>query len=251
MLPDRIPSPPTPRSPGCPTSRASPERRHGAGLRAGRQGAARPSARPDRARRRPSRSRYASRTASIRRSRGRSVARCDHERGRASRRLDPPRSLTASGGPSSSRWRGRATACSTATSYVAVCTEEAPRGRLVRIPIATAADRQTWVELIPESDARAPLRPAGGRAARRRCAARGVLGRDRAVARRSQRGARASRSLGSSRARRPTALPSRRPRTRVRVSPGTRMGSRLCSVRPTARAGLYRYERGLRARSSS
>ena len=36
--------------------------------------------------------------------------------------------------------------------YVAVCTEEAPRGRLVRIPIATAADRQTWTELIPESD---------------------------------------------------------------------------------------------------
>ena len=28
--------------------------------------------------------------------------------------------------------------------YVAVCTEDAPRGRLVRIPIATAADRETW-----------------------------------------------------------------------------------------------------------
>ncbi len=36
--------------------------------------------------------------------------------------------------------------------YVAVCTEDAPRGRLVRIPIATAADRGTWSELIAESD---------------------------------------------------------------------------------------------------
>ena len=35
--------------------------------------------------------------------------------------------------------------------YVAVCTEARP-GRLVRIPIATAADRQTWSELIPDSD---------------------------------------------------------------------------------------------------
>jgi prolyl oligopeptidase len=36
--------------------------------------------------------------------------------------------------------------------YVAVCTEQAPRGRLVRIPVRTAADRQTWSELIPQSD---------------------------------------------------------------------------------------------------
>jgi len=35
-------------------------------------------------------------------------------------------------------------------TYVAVCTEGAPRGRLVAIPVATAADRETWVELIPE-----------------------------------------------------------------------------------------------------
>ena len=84
--------------------------------------------------------------------RGRTVARGDHERGRASRRLDPARSRTATGGRSCSTSQARATASSTATSYVAVCTEEAPRGRLVRIPIATAADRQTWSELIPESD---------------------------------------------------------------------------------------------------
>ena len=37
-------------------------------------------------------------------------------------------------------------------AYVAVCTERAPRGRLVRIPIATAAQRETWEELIPEGD---------------------------------------------------------------------------------------------------
>jgi len=35
-------------------------------------------------------------------------------------------------------------------TYVAVCTEGTPRGRLVRIPVATAADRGTWTELIPE-----------------------------------------------------------------------------------------------------
>lgn len=38
-------------------------------------------------------------------------------------------------------------------TYVAIVTEDAPRGRLVSIPIATAADRSTWVDLIPESDA--------------------------------------------------------------------------------------------------
>ena len=37
-------------------------------------------------------------------------------------------------------------------TYVAVCTERAPRGRLVRIPVATATDRDTWTELIPEGD---------------------------------------------------------------------------------------------------
>ncbi len=37
-------------------------------------------------------------------------------------------------------------------SYVAVCTDGAPRGRLVRIPLASATDRQTWVELIAESE---------------------------------------------------------------------------------------------------
>jgi len=36
--------------------------------------------------------------------------------------------------------------------YVAVCTEGAPRGRLVRIPVATAALRETWEEVIPEGD---------------------------------------------------------------------------------------------------
>ena len=37
-------------------------------------------------------------------------------------------------------------------SYVAVCTDGAPRGRLVRIRLASATDRQTWVELIAESE---------------------------------------------------------------------------------------------------
>ena len=37
-------------------------------------------------------------------------------------------------------------------TYVAVCTEGAARGRLVRIPIATAALRETWVELLPEGE---------------------------------------------------------------------------------------------------
>ncbi len=36
--------------------------------------------------------------------------------------------------------------------YVAVCTEDAPRGRLVRIPVATASDRATWQELLPEDE---------------------------------------------------------------------------------------------------
>ena len=37
-------------------------------------------------------------------------------------------------------------------AYVAVCTEGTPRGRLVRIPIATATARETWVELIAEGE---------------------------------------------------------------------------------------------------
>lgn len=37
--------------------------------------------------------------------------------------------------------------------YVAVCSEGAPRGRLVSVPLATAEDRATWHELRPESDA--------------------------------------------------------------------------------------------------
>src|SRR5262245_15853672 len=37
--------------------------------------------------------------------------------------------------------------------YVAICTEGAPRGRLVAIPILTATDRSTWRELVPESEA--------------------------------------------------------------------------------------------------
>jgi prolyl oligopeptidase len=38
-------------------------------------------------------------------------------------------------------------------AYVAVATDEAPRGRLVSVPIATGADRSTWTELVPESEA--------------------------------------------------------------------------------------------------
>jgi len=36
--------------------------------------------------------------------------------------------------------------------YVCVSTHGAPNGRLVRIPVATARDMETWVELVPESD---------------------------------------------------------------------------------------------------
>ncbi len=36
--------------------------------------------------------------------------------------------------------------------YVAVVTEGAPYGRLVRFPLETAHDRSTWVELLPESE---------------------------------------------------------------------------------------------------
>ena len=35
--------------------------------------------------------------------------------------------------------------------YVAVTTEDAPCGRLVRIPLASGRDRATWTELLPES----------------------------------------------------------------------------------------------------
>jgi prolyl oligopeptidase len=35
--------------------------------------------------------------------------------------------------------------------YVTVTTEDAPRGRLVRIPLVTGHDRTTWTELLPES----------------------------------------------------------------------------------------------------
>jgi prolyl oligopeptidase len=37
-------------------------------------------------------------------------------------------------------------------AYVAISTEDAPKGRLVSIPVATAQDRTTWTELVPESD---------------------------------------------------------------------------------------------------
>lgn len=36
--------------------------------------------------------------------------------------------------------------------YVCVTTDGAPRGRVVRIPIATARDRSTWRELVPEGE---------------------------------------------------------------------------------------------------
>ena len=36
--------------------------------------------------------------------------------------------------------------------YVAVTSEDAPRGRLVRFPLAAGRDRATWTELLPESD---------------------------------------------------------------------------------------------------
>ena len=36
--------------------------------------------------------------------------------------------------------------------YIAVTSEDAPRGRLVRFPIMSAHDRSTWVDLLPESE---------------------------------------------------------------------------------------------------
>ncbi|GAA0925971.1 prolyl oligopeptidase family protein [Nonomuraea longicatena] len=38
-------------------------------------------------------------------------------------------------------------------TYLAVVTGDAPRGRLVAIPVATSTDEWTWRELVPESDA--------------------------------------------------------------------------------------------------
>jgi prolyl oligopeptidase len=35
-------------------------------------------------------------------------------------------------------------------AYVAITTDGAPRGRLVSIPVATSADRDTWTEILPE-----------------------------------------------------------------------------------------------------
>ena len=50
----------------------------------------------------------------------------------------------------------RATDASTAScdgdDYVAVTTEGAPRGRVVRLPLESGHDRSTWTELLPESD---------------------------------------------------------------------------------------------------
>ena len=47
---------------------------------------------------------------------------------------------------------GRAYGFVDGDDYVAVVTEGAPRGRLVRLPLQTARDRATWVEVVPESD---------------------------------------------------------------------------------------------------
>lgn len=38
-------------------------------------------------------------------------------------------------------------------TYVAVVTGDAPRGKVVAIPVATSSDERTWRELVPESDA--------------------------------------------------------------------------------------------------
>lgn len=38
-------------------------------------------------------------------------------------------------------------------SYLALTTYQAPRGRIVSIPLATAQDASTWTELVPESEA--------------------------------------------------------------------------------------------------
>jgi prolyl oligopeptidase len=47
---------------------------------------------------------------------------------------------------------GRAYGFVDGDDYVAVVAEDAPRGRLVRMPLETARDRTTWVEVLPESD---------------------------------------------------------------------------------------------------
>ena len=127
--------------------------------------------------------------------------------------------------------------------YVAVCTEEAPRGRLVRIPIATAADRQTWTELIPESDLVLRFVQRAGDllvvgALREACSVVIVLSPRRRAARSSS-----FRRPGSSPARPPTASPSPRLRTRARVWPETSDGFSFVLGAPDRSAGLYRYER--------
>ncbi len=48
--------------------------------------------------------------------------------------------------------RGRCQGVFVADTYVAVITDGAPKGRVVSIPIATARDRSTWSEVIPEGD---------------------------------------------------------------------------------------------------
>ena len=47
---------------------------------------------------------------------------------------------------------GRAYGFVDGDDYVAVVTEGAPRGRVVRMPLETAGDRATWVDVVPETD---------------------------------------------------------------------------------------------------
>jgi prolyl oligopeptidase len=75
----------------------------------------------------------------------------DHERGRAPRRLDP-RAPGRRLAPVPARRRRHVQRRLRRGQLRRRLHGGAPRGRLVRIPIATAADRQTWSELIPESD---------------------------------------------------------------------------------------------------
>ena len=95
-----------------------------------------------------SRSRCVSRTASTPRCPTTAAGSSRYERGRAARRLWASRRCLA---PLPAGRRRHLQRCLRGRRYVAVCTEGAPRRRLVRIPVATPRDRGTWDELIPNA----------------------------------------------------------------------------------------------------
>jgi prolyl oligopeptidase len=86
--------------------------------------------------------------------------------------LMTPRPLNVRDLGQGSRWRsfarglagGSVTGAIVGDRYVAVTDHEAPRGRVVAIPLEGSGDVSTWEELVPESDVvLRTLRPVGGR----------------------------------------------------------------------------------------